>query len=130
MVIRICKVEGCECMCEGNTDQCASHNFMDRKSAKEALKEKKVYNIPKVSKKLAKGLREYSKNRDTFLQENPICQLKFIGCEVRATEVHHSAKRGKNLNNVETFMSACGHCHGILETKLSAAERREKGFLK
>jgi hypothetical protein len=125
-----CKVEGCDNYCEGRTDQCASHNAMDRKLAKVAMKEKKVYLIPKVSNKMAVDLRLYYKKREAHLKKHPSCQIKLIGCTGKATTVHHSAKRGKNLTNEETFMSGCGHCHHLVETKLSAKERREKGFLK
>ncbi len=129
----ICKFEGCENCVEGSTEFCATHNLMLRKQAREALKEKKFYRIPPMSKKMAKEVKKYSGpngTREKHLRENPNCQIKLIGCQGVATQVHHSAKRGKNMNNVETFMSACDHCHVIVETKLSAAERREKGFLK
>jgi hypothetical protein len=133
MVIRICKSEGCENLCEGNTDQCATHNHMDRKAAREALKEKKVYQIPKISKKLAREQRKYSGpggTREQHLSEHPICQLKLQVCTGKATQIHHSARRGKNLNNKETFLSACAECHDFVEFRMSAAECREKGFLK
>ena len=129
----ICSVEDCENQCEGRTSQCASCNFADRKAAKQALKEKKVYKIQPMSKKLAKETKKYSGpggTREQHLEEHPMCQIKLVGCEGQATSVHHSAKRGKNLNNVETFMSACQHCHDFIEFQMSAKERREKGFLK
>lgn len=125
-----CKVEGCENYCEGGTDQCGSHNAMDRKLAKMAIKEKKIYVIPKVSEKLAPLLRLYYKKKEEYLKKYPNCQIKLIGCTNKAYQVHHSAKRGKNLTNEDTFMSACMWCHDIVETKLSAKERRENGFLK
>lgn len=126
----ICSVEECENQCEGRTTQCASHNFSDRKAAKEALKEKKIYTIPKVSKKMSKELKTYSQKRKEHLKKHPYCQLKLQGCTGRATEIHHSSKRGINLNNEETFLSGCNNCHHIVETQLSAKERRERGFLK
>lgn len=129
-----CIIEGCDNQIENSdTGLCASHGLASRKAAKQALKEKKVYKIPPISKKLAKERKQYSGpggSREQHLTEHPNCQIKLLGCEGMATQVHHAAKRGKNLNNRETFMSACGHCHEIVEFVLSAKDRRELGLLR
>ncbi len=55
--------------------------------------------------------------------------MNLINCTGIATEVHHTAKRGKNYLNVATFMAACYDCHVIVERVMSAEDRREMGFL-
>jgi len=115
------------------TGLCAGCGQAMRKAERVASKEKKIYRITKVSPKLAKELKKYSGQggtREQHLKEHPNCQLKLQGCEGVATQVHHSAKRGKNLNNVKTFLSACQNCHDFVEFQMSAKERRERGFLK
>lgn len=112
-----------------STGDCASCAHAKRKEERAKRKGKKVYKIRKVSTKQAKELRTYSKVREEYLKDHPFCQLKLVGCMIKATDIHHIHKRGKSLNSTETFLAACRHCHTILETKLSAQERREKGFL-
>lgn len=75
-------------------------------------------------------LKTYSQKRKEHLRKHPYCQIRLEGCTRKAYQVHHSAKRGKNLNNEETFLSACQECHDYVEFKMSAKERRERGFLK
>lgn len=119
-----------------DTGLCASCGADDRKAERTAIRDanKPAFKpIPKMSKKLAVETRKYSGKggtREEHLKENPYCQIRLIGCENVATQVHHCAKRGKNLNNKETFKSACQHCHDKVEFVLSAKERRELGLLK
>ena len=61
--------------------------------------------IRRVSKKRGKALREYARLRAKFLFEHPTCQVGC--CEVPSRDVHHKAGRGKNLNNVATWMAVC-----------------------
>lgn len=124
--------EGCDNYCEGNTDYCGSHNHQMRKEHREASKPQKQYTIPKVSPKMKRELKTYSVKRVEHLRKHPDCQIRLVGCQNNreTNQVHHSAKRSKNLNNEETFLTACIECHKILETKMSAQERREKGYLK
>jgi len=86
--------------------------------------------IKPVSKVHAKELRSYFQKRKDFLETHKVCQAKLIRCEGKAVEVHHCAKRGKNLNNESTFMAVCAACHNQIERVISAVERRERGFLK
>ncbi len=44
-----------------------------------------------------------------------------------STDVHHKDKRGKNLNEVDTWLSVCRTCHDKIHREPSWA--REKGFL-
>lgn len=112
------------------TGLCASCGHAKRKEERVASKEKKVYKIRKVSKKHAKELKTYSQVREEYLKRHPFCEIRLLGCTSRATDIHHVGKRGLNLSDPSTFKAACRSCHTILETKLSAAERREKGLLK
>jgi len=127
-----CKWDGCENYCEGSTDFCASHNYAIRKQAKEDAKPPKVVKaIPKMTEKMAKELATFEVKKAAHLKKHPDCQVKLIGgCTNRNNVVHHAGKRGKNLNNEETFMTACDYCHDQIEFVLSAKERREKGFLR
>lgn len=76
-----------------------------------------------VSKKHKVELAEYSKKRKVYLLCNPHCEI----CGVMATDIHHKARRGKNLNNEETWMPVCRPCHNYIESNGKWA--REKGYL-
>ena len=129
--MKFCSIPDCDNPVEGRTEMCASHNYEQRKSEKQSKKVTIVRPANKVSPKRAKELQEYNKLQKEQLKEHPECQIKILGvCIGKATTNHHSAKRGKNYLNKETFLSACLPCHEFLETKLSAAERRDLGLLK
>lgn len=80
--------------------KCASKN------AKQP-KEKKVYQIPKVSKKRKVEMLQYSVLRTEFLAkpENRICFID--GCNKKANTIEHRAGRGINYLNVETWAGCC-----------------------
>jgi hypothetical protein len=129
----ICEFIGCEKYCEGNTKYCGTHNHQLRKQAREEAKLKKTYVIPKVSKKMGKQLKTYSEKKKEHLEKHPDCQIKILGVcsnNRETNSIHHSAKRGANLTNEETFLTACIPCHNYIEFVMSAKERREKGFLR
>jgi hypothetical protein len=127
-----------------DTGLCASCSKMQRKAeetakrdaeklARKLLKANQKAKEPRVkvkpiSNKMRENLKEYAIVRKEHLTEFPECQLKFEGCEVIATDIHHTAGRGINLCNKSTFKSACRHCHHIGHTELSADEARELGF--
>lgn len=77
----------------------------------------------RVSDKHRKELKEYSKNRRDYFMLHPFCEV----CGEPATDIHHKARRGKNLNNTETWMSACRQCHIKIESNGKWA--RENGYL-
>jgi hypothetical protein len=54
---------------------------------------------------------------------HPFCEI----CNEPATDIHHKARRGKNLNNEETWMSVCRRCHMKIESNGKWA--RENGYL-
>lgn len=124
-----CTYSDCENYTEGSTNFCASHNLMFRKSKRDAKKIKVVTPVRKVSGKMAKELAVYEIKKAAHLKKFPNCQAKLIGCVNKNNTVHHIAKRGKNLNNEDTFLTVCTECHDQIEFKMSAKERREKHLL-
>ena len=85
------------------------------------LKARKGLN--RVSKKHRAELAVYSGKRKAYLLSNPFCDI----CGVEATDIHHKARRGKNLNNVETWMPVCRQCHQYIESNGKWA--REHGYI-
>lgn len=110
---------------------CASCNHAARKEERESKKVKVVKPIRKVSKKMAKDLQDYGVQRRQYLAEHTECEARVSPqCDGDSCEVHHSAKRGANLLNIETFVAVCRPCHVHIETVMRAEERREKGLLR
>ena len=85
------------------------------------LKRNKPMN--RVSDKHRKELKEYSKIRYDYFMLNHFCEV----CGEAATDIHHKARRGKNLNNTETWMPVCRLCHIKIESNGKWA--RENGYL-
>ena len=85
------------------------------------LKRNKPMN--RVSDKHRKELKEYSKIRYDYFMLNHFCEI----CGNAATDIHHKARRGKNLNNTETWMPVCRPCHMRIESNGKWA--RENGYL-
>lgn len=133
MIPRLCKYPDCERYTENeNVNYCGSHGAQLRKEERQSLKDSLKVKKP-IKKESARRKKErpiYSKLREEQLEEKPDCQLKLQGCTNLATQCHHSAKRGKNYLNKETFLSACDNCHDLAEFHMSAKDRREQGFLK
>jgi hypothetical protein len=112
------------------TGDCASCSHEKRKSLRGISKQKKIFQIKKQSTKRTMERPEYTKMAKEHLKQHPDCQIMLLGCTKKATQVHHSKKRGFNYLNREFFMSACHQCHHQIEFVMSAKERRERGFLK
>jgi len=85
------------------------------------LKRNKPMN--RVSDKHRKELKEYSQIRYDYFMLNHFCEI----CGEAATDIHHKARRGKNLNNTETWMPVCRPCHMRIESNGKWA--RENGYL-
>ncbi len=89
------------------------------------------YKIPQVSSKRKKKDQEYSKLRQRYLTENPLCMIKVKGCTHFATDVHHTfngANRDAFYLVQSTWMSLCRNCHDWVHN--SPKEAREMGWLK
>ena len=69
--------------------------------------------LRRCSKKHAKELATYSILRRSYLSEHPKCEMD--GCRNQANQIHHKEKRGKNLNNIDTWMACCLQCHAKIE---------------
>jgi len=80
----------------------------------------------KVSKKLEKQQKEYSKLRKTWLTNHPMCQAKIYNCTLKSTDVHHKKGRGKYLLDTNTWLSVCRSCHTWIE--LNPEDSKDLGF--
>lgn len=84
---------------------------------------KKKKPINKVSTKQKEALKEYNKVRKEFLNKNPICAARFLGCQIGATDVHHGkGKIGSLLTDTAHFVSLCRSCHRIVEERPEMAK--------
>jgi hypothetical protein len=107
---------------------CKFHQYLRTdKKPKDEKKPKPRVPIKKVSDKHKKELAVYSVLSKQYKEKNPHCEAKLTGCQYYTSDVHHKAKRGVNLNNIDTWMPVCRSCHHKVET-LNADEAREKGF--
>lgn len=106
---------------------CKRHQYM-RKDKKE-VKRCRPVKIKKVSDKMKPELALYAKLSRKYKQENPHCMAKLECCTGQTSDVHHKAKRGKNLNNVETWMAVCRPCHSAIHNSMSSQEARDKGLI-
>ena len=87
--------------------------------------------IPRVSAKRAKKDAEYSKLRQRYLTENPLCMIKVAGCAHGATDVHHTyngANRDAFYLVQSTWLAACRNCHDWVH--MNSKDARELGYLK
>lgn len=82
--------------------------------------------MKKISDKLNRENREYSKKRKIFLEEHPMCQAKLHQCTLKSTEVHHKKGRGKYLLDEATWLSVCRKCHDYIEN--NPEDALELGF--
>lgn len=95
---------------------------------KENTKPKIIKQVKKVSEKRAEELKEYPKLKKNFLLHKMVCEFKFEGCKITATQIHHCSLSAKNFLNPDTWMGSCDYCHPICEN-MSAEERRRLGYL-
>lgn len=123
-----CSIEGCDNPCEGNTKLCATHNYENRKAERESRKIKVVKPIKKVSEKKAKEIIEYSKLKKQYLEHKSACEMKFQGCSITSTDIHHTSLSDKNFLNTNTWIGCCRFCHSICEN-MPAEERRRLNLL-
>ena len=82
--------------------------------------------MKKVSNKMAKTNREYSKLRKTFPKKNPLCHAVIDNCGLTATEVHHMKGRGIYHLDVDTWLPVCRSCHTWIE--MHPQDAKELGF--
>lgn len=115
----------CGTMAEGNTDQCATHNAMDRKAERQASKMQVVKQPKKVSEKRAPQLQEYFKLKKEYLALYPVCEVE--DCNIKAVDIHHQRGReGERLLDTNYFMSVCRGHH--IELTEHSKEAIAKGY--
>src|SRR3990167_3480507 len=80
----------------------------------------KDYKKPKpIADKRKEQLKDYSVLRKEFLEAQPNCMAKLIGCLGKSDQVHHANKRfGKRLNETEHFIALCQSCHSQIEDSM------------
>lgn len=128
-------VSGCKECCNPKIEHkelqlCASCNKARRKRETLASKPSKpIYRIPKTSAKRKAKLEVYTPLKKQYLLEHPECEIKLIGCEGKAVEIHHCSMSDNDFLNIDTWKGGCRHCHDQVERVLSAEFRREKGLL-
>ena len=110
-------------------DRCASCNAAHRKSERNSKKVKVVAPIKKVSESRSAELVEYRKLRKDFLLHRMLCELRFPGCFLTSSQVHHNSLSAINFLNTATWSAVCANCHKKLETEMSAEDRRQLGLL-
>lgn len=77
----------------------------------------------KVSARHAKELTKYQQAKREHFALNPFCVI----CGFGADDIHHMAKRGKNLCNKDTFLSLCRRCH--CEVHDNPAWAKKNGYI-
>lgn len=95
-------------------------------SNKHCLRHQYIVKPPKrispVSKNRARKLREYTDLKKKFLEEHRKCQANLPDCGVTVTDLHHKGGRGKNLNEVSTWLAVCRKCHDKIHNSMSMEE--------
>jgi hypothetical protein len=87
--------------------------------------------IPRVSAKRAKKDAEYTKLRQRYLTENPLCVVNVNGCMHNATDIHHifaGSNRDAFYLVQSTFLAVCRNCHSWVH--LNPEKARILGYLK
>jgi len=98
----------------------------EKKAPKNVYEFRRAYGSP-IKKKARKGANKYTTVRNEFLKENPACQAQLLGCDYKATEVHHRKGRtGSLLCDKNYFLAVCRNCHDIIESRPLWA--KEKGY--
>src|SRR5258706_8283449 len=92
-----CTIEGCENPCEGTLWICDTHNAEKRKAERNAKKVKIIRPVKKVSEKRADELKKYPKLKKAFLEHKMVCEFRFEGCTITATQPHHCSVSAKNF---------------------------------
>lgn len=84
-----------------------------KKQQQKAEKPRKIYQIPKASKKHESELRKYNARVKVWKLENPVC--KFPGCNKATVDNHHQMGRGKYLMDERYWFPTCRAHHDWAE---------------
>lgn len=87
--------------------------YQQRQKEREKLKKENGVKPKKINYFSPSKLKDdalYRKNRDEYMKEHLICEVK--GCNNRSNNLHHKAGRdGPLLHMKKYFMACCGDCH-------------------
>ncbi len=72
--------------------------------------------------------RKYVKERNAFIDENKVCQVKSQRCTKKTDCVHHQLGRGAYLRDRRFWMASCSYCNTFLETAEGKIYGIKKGF--
>jgi hypothetical protein len=93
-----------------------------QKPLKRTPLKKKPYKIAPVSEKRKAQMREYSKLRKSFLDQNKQCQAAMEGCSKKATDVHHmQGRENDRLLDDTKWLAVCRVCHRKITDNAAAA---------
>ncbi len=95
---------------------------------KENARPKVVKPVKKVSEKRAEELKSYIKLKKQYLEHKMACEMKFQGCSITATDIHHISLLDANFLNTDTWKGCCRFCHTVCEN-MPAEERRRLELL-
>lgn len=121
------QIKSCWCgtIAEGDTEQCATHNALDRKNERLSKKVSIVRQVQKVTLKRAGQNQEYMKLRAEYLALYPVCEVE--DCHLKAVEIHHQKGReNERLLDTNYFMAVCHKHHNEMTEHSKAAI--EKGY--
>lgn len=132
---RYCKIEGCGRPCEGRTDQCASHNSMDRRAERKTLKDTaraidklatskfKQSPIKRTSNTMVEKLKEYSRLKKEFIKGKTCPEYPNLPVE----DIHHMRGReGSLLLDTRYWMAVSRKAH--IKITNNPAWARSKGY--
>lgn len=119
---KICSIENCNCKIFSK-GLCLFHWKLEY--AKPIAKSTKGIKV--VTDKLKQERSLYSRLREKFLLDNPVCMARLGGCTYHSTEVHHKKGRGKFLCVVKYFLGVCRNCHDKIGV-MSIVEAVKRGF--
>jgi len=89
-----------------NNDSCKTAEYNYKKGNVTYTKSKKINTF---SNKMLIEQSKYRVLRDEYMNSHTKCE--FHNCHNPSNDLHHKAKRGKNLCNVSTFMAVCRKHH-------------------
>jgi hypothetical protein len=98
---------------------------------KQKLENKDLKPLKQRSDKRVKKDQEYLKLREKYLEQHPICEIKFSECTHVATDIHHTysgANRETYYLIQSTWKSVCRNCHNRVHE--FPKEARTLGYLK
>lgn len=88
----------------------------EKKASKPVKKAAKKKPIKKRSKGMSKVMEEVKKLYPIFLKAHPFCEIQSPDCIKRATAIHHTKGRGKNIAKQEHWKACCEPCNSWVES--------------